>query len=76
MEVSIKLNANRIWNLNNFGKLETDILDQLFQDSKITKRIDNVVESVENMLYDGHLVTSIQFDILTARAILKVDTTK
>lgn len=76
MEVSIKLNANRIWELDNFGKLKTDILSQLFERSDITKRQDNVIESIENMLYEGHLVTSIKFDILTARAILNVDTTK
>lgn len=76
MEVRIKLNANKIYKVNNFGGIESDILDQLYERSDITKRIDNVDKTVENMLYEGYPVTSIYFDMLTVRAILNVDTSR
>jgi hypothetical protein len=76
MEIKIKLNANRVYRVSNFGKIESDILEQLYERPEITKQISNVSKSVENMLYNGHPVTSIQFDMLTVVAILNVDTKK
>lgn len=76
MEIKIKLNANKVYNVSNFGRIESDILDQLYERPEITKRISNVVNSVENMAYEGHPVKSIQFDMLTVKAILEVDMDK
>lgn len=73
MEVKIKISANKVWDLNNFGDIKSDILTELFKDPEITKRNSNVVESIENMLYDGHPVTAIQYDALTSRAILHIN---
>lgn len=73
MEVKIKISANKVWDLNNFGDIKSDILTELFKDPEITKRNSNVVESIENMLYDGHQVTAIQYDALTSRAILHIN---
>lgn len=73
MEVKIKISANKVWDLDNFGDIKSDILTELFKDPEITKRNSNVVESIENMLYDGHRVTAIQYDALTSRAILHIN---
>lgn len=73
MEVSIKLSANKIWIVDNFGSIKSDIVTELFKQPEITKRNSNVVESIENMLYDGHSVIAILYDALTARAILHVN---
>jgi len=70
MKILIKLKTNQTWKLDNFGRLETDILRQLFKEPKITKKKSNVTESIENMLYDGCSVTSIQYDLPTAQVIL------
>lgn len=74
MEVRIKMNANAIYKVNNFGNIvETDILDQLFDLKEVTKINNTVVKSIENCLYDGKRIKSVVYDMLVNELVLLLE---
>ena len=46
------------------------IINELFKDEHITKKWDNVIESIENLLYDGREIEKAEYDMLTNEVIL------
>ena len=63
--VRIKVNANRTFEMSNFGRLNAeDVLKDLFDNEHISKIETNVTESLENMLYDGYSIKKATYDTL------------
>lgn len=63
--VRIKVNANRTFEMSNFGRLNAeDVLKDLFDNEHISKIEANVTESLENMLYDGYSIKKATYDTL------------
>ena len=73
MRIRIKINGNKIYKMDNFGRIETDILQQMYSSPDFTKKKSNVTESIENLLYKGLPVKNIYVDFLTAEIILEID---
>ena len=45
-------------------------MNDLFKDEHITKKKDNVIESIENLLYDGREIEKAEYDMLMNEVIL------
>ena len=72
MIVKIKVNANIKFEITNFGYIKACfLLDSLYKNEHITKRIKNVTESLNNILYDNqYIVDHAEYDMLTNEVIL------
>lgn len=69
--VKIKMNANIKYELTNTGMIKANsIMNDLFKDEHITKKKDNVIESIENLLYDGREIEKAEYDMLMNEVIL------
>ena len=69
--VKIKMNANIKYELTNTGMIRANsMINELFKDEHITKKWDNVIESIENLLYDGREIEKAEYDMLTNEVIL------
>lgn len=63
--IRIKVNANRTMEMTNFGKLKAeDILEEIYDNERVSKIEGNVTKSIENMLYDEYKVEKITYDAL------------
>lgn len=69
--VKIKMNANIKYELTNTGMIKANsIMNDLFKDEHITKKKDNVIESIENLLYDGREIEKAEYNMLMNEVIL------
>ena len=69
--VKIKMNANVKYELTNFGMIKAQtMVSALFENEHITKKEHNVIESIENLLYDGKEIEKAEYDMLTNEVIL------
>ena len=66
MIVRMKMPATAKYEIEDTGKLKAStLLDIVFEDKHVVKKKDNVVKSLDNMLYDGHAVEKAYYDMLT-----------
>lgn len=71
---TIKIDANRRFRMNDFGKLDCgEILDELYRDGTFKKKVQNVCNTIENALYKNHQVTGIIYDILLSELIVEYE---
>ena len=64
MIVKIKANEYVTYEITNFGYLKAkDLMKQLFENEHITKKSEDVVESLENLLYDNKEITKAMYDM-------------
>lgn len=65
MIVKIKINGLIKYELKNTGMIKAQsMISELFKNEHITKKINNVCESIENLLYDGKEVEKAYYDAL------------
>ena len=66
MIVRMKMPATAKYEIEDTGKLKAStLLDIVFEDKHVVKKKNNVVKSLDNMLYDGHAVEKAYYDMLT-----------
>lgn len=66
MIIKIKVNALIKYELKHTGMIKAEsMVNELFKNEHITKKIDNVIESIENLLYDGKEIEKAYYDALT-----------
>lgn len=69
--VKIKMCANIQYELSNTGMIKANsMLQELFKNEHISKKVDNVIQSIENLLYDNLEVEKAFYDMLTNEVIL------
>lgn len=73
VDIRIKMPANIVYELSNTGNIKAkNLMETLFKDENITKKKDNVIESIENCLYKGKEIEKAMYDMLTNEVILRV----
>lgn len=70
-KVRLKMPGNIIYGVTNFGYIKAcDMFKTLLENRHIEKKKENVIESMENLLYDGHEIVMAEYDMLTNEVVL------
>lgn len=70
-KIRLKMPANAVYSVTNVGYIKAcDMFKTLMENKHIEKKRDNVIESIENLLYDGHEIVMAEYDMLTNEVIL------
>lgn len=73
IDIRIQMPANIVYELSNTGNIKAkNLMKVLFENENITKKKDNVIESIENCLYKGKEIEKAMYDMLTNEVILRV----
>lgn len=73
IDIRIAMPANIVYELSNTGNIKAkNLMKTLFENENITKKKDNVTESIENCLYKGKEIEKAMYDMLTNEVILRV----
>lgn len=73
VDVRIKMQANIVYELSNTGNIKAkNLMKVLFENEHISKKTENVIESIENCLYKGREIEKAMYDMLTNEVILRV----
>ena len=75
--VRIKVPSNIIYDVNNYGEIKAKrIMEVLYHQKEVTKKMDSVMESIENCLWDGKEIKKAQYDMLLDELVLTVSDLK
>ena len=73
IDVRIKMPANIVYELTNTGNIKAkNLMKVLFENEHISKKKENVIESIENCLCKGREIEKAMYDMLTNEVILRV----
>lgn len=72
-EVKIKVPANAVYEFGDYGDIKTKgILPYVYNQKEASKKKDNVVESISNLLWEGKEIKKAYYDMLTNELCLMV----
>lgn len=73
MEVRIKVPANIIYELDNTGGIKAkNIMPVLFSRPEASRKMESVMDSIWNLLWNGREVKEAYYDMLTNEVLLKI----
>ena len=72
--VRIKVPANAIYDLSMVGDIKTDnkIVEAIFANKEATKKHNNVMKGIHNLLWEGKEPISAKIDLLTYEVVLEL----
>lgn len=73
MEIRIKVPANVIYELNNTGGIKAkNIMPVLFSRPEASRKMDSVMDCIDNLLWNGKAVKEAYYDMLTNEVLLRL----
>lgn len=73
IDIRMQMPSNIVYELSNTGNIKAkNLMKVLFENEHISKKTENVIESIENCLYKGKEIEKAMYDMLTNEVILRV----
>lgn len=71
--VKLKAPANIVYELSNTGNIKAkEVMKVLYSQPEVKKKMNSVVESIENCLWNNHPIVSAKYDMLLNEIILEI----